>query len=233
MNTSIHQINNKRFKWFELEKETCNLNGFTFYVIHAYKTYPGLSEQQKMELICPAMEWNVRERLQGMNIDIQDEDLYDGLCLLDFRHELQRIVVYHWNKGAEEWKESWRARAAQLNLRPLVGQFLVLPVNLGLVGSTNVEIIRKSLVVDTRALKTHIEKIMSKLRNPPSVRSMKIRTPLSVCIGEMKHIRYLIPTLLCTSLFGERLDVFNAKETIVKKKFINQYVPHSFNDSND
>ena len=84
MNTTIDKINNDPLKWFELEKESRAMNGFTLYLVHAYKMYPKLDKEEKMCLICEAMEKEVRERFGRSNQCIHDGDPFDGLFLTDF-----------------------------------------------------------------------------------------------------------------------------------------------------
>ena len=84
MNTTIDKINNDPLQWFELEKESRVMNGFSLYLVHAYKMYPKLEEEEKMGLICEAMDKEVQERFGKINQFIHDGDPFDGLFSTDF-----------------------------------------------------------------------------------------------------------------------------------------------------
>jgi hypothetical protein len=124
MNWSIEDITDRPFLVHEIENESRTLNGYHVYCRTACNEYSTLSDEDKIVFILATSHLEVSEFEREENL------LPEGLDTTDF--EKIKLVNDWWNRLAQDIKVAWSERAKRLNLRPLIGQFDELPVELAL-----------------------------------------------------------------------------------------------------
>ena len=74
MNFTVDQIKYTPFYIHEKKKTSRKLNGYHVYVSNAFKNFKDLGDEEKMELIRPALRGTILERLEESNVLQPDFD---------------------------------------------------------------------------------------------------------------------------------------------------------------
>ena len=197
MNWSIEDITDRPFLVHELENESRTLNGYHVYCRTACNEYSTLSDEDKIVFILATSHLEVSEFEREENL------LPEGLDTTDF--EKIKLVNDWWNRLAQDIKVAWSERAKRLNLRPLIGQFDELPVELALDLIPTQELLRVFLRQDLVILHRSIKRAIRN-KNQRDLYKKAVKIPYAIQVEQQVYRTATVSSLLMFALFGENFN---------------------------
>ena len=211
MNFNADQIRNNPFFVYEKASPSRKATGFNVFTRCAYRSWPSLTEEQKMSFIRPALRSFVIDMLRTRRVlppgfDDVNDDPFDiaPFTAADFRPHMRKVVCHCWRQLGNEIRESWNDRASALNDRPVVGIFNQLPQRV-LQGSDNNTgaALRKIIQKDYLTVRSKLDTLYRKTGNCTSTYNKVEHVYLKVPILNKFYFNEKLPYSIFSSLFGD------------------------------
>ena len=212
MNFTVDQIKYTPFYIHEKKKTSRKLNGYHVYVSNAFKNFKDLGDEEKMELIRPALRGTILERLEESNVLQPDFDHVNGDPFLlapfspsDFKSDIKKVVNYHWHNLTPEMKSAWNSRATWLNSRPVTGEFNNIPHRILSTNGSTCTAVKEILRRDCETLRRKFAQCYKRsVKNPDGLYKKKEHIYADLTVFNKFYFYDSIPYAMFKALFGDK-----------------------------